>query len=70
MESNYHAKEKFSYSLWEPFTNRGKHPHIKFTFTKNKNDMHLVEPDLIIRTVAPLFATSENCICVALKVGV
>ena len=31
------------------------------------NGMKLVEPELIVKSVAPLFATSENCILVALQ---
>ena len=31
--------------------------------------MKLVEPDLLIQPIAPLLATSENSLCVALKVN-
>ena len=34
------------------------------------NGMKFTEPDLIIKSVAPLVATSENSICVVLNVGV
>ena len=34
------------------------------------NETELVESDLIIKSVAPLLATTENSICVGLKVGV